>query len=348
MPKRKFTQYKIDYEQNFVHIKNIANSPQSIIDSFSHLPFITHNKQMQLLSADTDNVSVMLYYRKLNEDMWLFVSEIKSKRNILTTNLYDNSAPVLFNFINFHIKEEEVVGKSVLINGTPLINQTWSLQKAGSVRNLYHFKNSVEKNITLYFTNTQIKHLLQTHKPDNGKLFSEFIKSKKKNLLFSQYTKGSEEIYTKLLKLVKSGGDNKKVVAATRSFCKQFFEVFKLHNSKKERLLVSEKTYEAVVFAEELLKNNIQIGFPGIIEMANEIGVSSTKLKADFKKIHHQSLYQYFSSIQMQLAKQMLSKKNVKVAEVAKDLGYNSIGKFSTKFFKEYKIMPSELIKSVV
>lgn len=346
MPKRKFTQYKMDYEQNFVHWKNMANSPQSIIDSFSRLPFVYHNKKTQCLSVDTDNVNVILYYKKLNDDMWLFVSELKSKHNLLTTNLYDNNQPALYNFINFHIKEEEAVSKSVLINGTPLINQTWSLQKAGSVRTLYHFKNSIEKNITLYFTNAQVENLLQRHKPTKSFLFSDFMQSKKKNLLFTQHTEASRHIYTKFLKLVERESDNEKIIAATNSFCKKFFEIFDLQTDKKERILVSEKDYEMVMFAEELLKNHVQKGFPGIIKTASQIGVSPTKLKSDFKKIHRQSMYQYFSAVQMQLAQKMLSKKNVKVAEVAKTLGYNSVGKFSTTFFKKYNVMPSDLQKS--
>lgn len=92
-----------------------------------------------------------------------------------------------------------------------------------------------------------------------------------------------------------------------------------------------------------LLNDNLLNSFVGIEKIAKKIGVSPTKLKADFRSMHNKSIYQYFSSQQMQAAHQLLSKNKHNVKEAAILLGYENTSKFSARFKKTLDVFPSEV-----
>lgn len=91
--------------------------------------------------------------------------------------------------------------------------------------------------------------------------------------------------------------------------------------------------------------DNLLSSFPGIEAIAEKIAVSPTKLKSDFKTLHNQTLYQYYSYHQMQFANILIAKNQLAIKEVAKILGYSNAGKFSAAFKKHFGIEPSNARK---
>ena len=79
--------------------------------------------------------------------------------------------------------------------------------------------------------------------------------------------------------------------------------------------------------------------------LAEEFGVSISKLKRDFKALFDCSVYQFFTHAKMDEAFRRLKTGNFSVMEVGYDLGYQNLSKFSEMFKKVKGISPSEVIK---
>jgi len=92
--------------------------------------------------------------------------------------------------------------------------------------------------------------------------------------------------------------------------------------------------------------DNLLKSFPGIENTAQEVGISPTKLKNDFKTIHNQSLYNYYRYNQMNLAYKLISEKPTTIKEVANLLGYENASKFAAVFKEQFDVQPSSIIKT--
>lgn len=92
----------------------------------------------------------------------------------------------------------------------------------------------------------------------------------------------------------------------------------------------------------ELLLSHIYGNAPTLKEIAQEVHISPSKLKADFKALFGQSIYQYYLSKKMEIAKALLSGPKRTVAEVGYELGYTNISQFSAQFKKQVGINPSQ------
>ena len=106
---------------------------------------------------------------------------------------------------------------------------------------------------------------------------------------------------------------------------------------------LTDKDRKNIQRAEDFLLKNIVESFPGIDEIAKEVGISSSKLKTDFKNFHNKSIYQYYSEQQMQLAREMLVTKKYTIKEIATKFGYENSSKFSARFKTIYNVLPSEI-----
>ena len=114
-----------------------------------------------------------------------------------------------------------------------------------------------------------------------------------------------------------------------------------LRGSKNLTPVLKAKDEAKVLKAEQLLKASTAIGFPTINKLAKSVGLSETKLKADFKAMYGKTLFQYFTEIQMDFAEQLLLEEQHSIKTIAFMLGYNHPGKFSVAFKKIKKVSPS-------
>lgn len=82
-----------------------------------------------------------------------------------------------------------------------------------------------------------------------------------------------------------------------------------------------------------------------IEDLADEFGVSASKLKRDFKQLYNSSIYQFHAFAKMDEAFRRLKTGQYSVSEVGYDLGYQNLSKFSEMFKKVKGISPKEVIK---
>ncbi|MBI9063022.1 MAG: helix-turn-helix transcriptional regulator [Marinilabiliaceae bacterium] len=82
-----------------------------------------------------------------------------------------------------------------------------------------------------------------------------------------------------------------------------------------------------------------------IESLAEEFGVSASKLKRDFKQLFDTTIYQFYALAKMDEAFQRLKSGQYTVTEVGYDLGYQNLSKFAEMFRKVKGISPKEVIK---
>ena len=78
-----------------------------------------------------------------------------------------------------------------------------------------------------------------------------------------------------------------------------------------------------------------------IPEIVTHAGISSTKLKAGFKKIFHTSIYQYYHEQKMQKALHLLENTDKSVKQISMHLGYRYPVNFTYAFKKRFGKSPS-------
>lgn len=93
----------------------------------------------------------------------------------------------------------------------------------------------------------------------------------------------------------------------------------------------------------ELIIQNIYGNLPTLEEIAQQIYISPSKLKTDFKSVFGKSVYQFYLSKKMETARQLLMAKKGTIAEIGHELGYSNTSQFSAQFKKHFGVNPSKL-----
>lgn len=111
----------------------------------------------------------------------------------------------------------------------------------------------------------------------------------------------------------------------SRFFRRAAFDFGSIHKGDIEKIMHIEKM---------ILKD---LSSPPVLsELAIKAGMSETKMKALFKKIFENSIYNYYSSARMVEAASMLNNNpTIPVSEVGYSLGFSNLSHFS-KMFKRY------------
>jgi AraC-like DNA-binding protein len=346
----KFQKYKVSYKNGFFQLYNLANSPYTIIESFDNMPFCKHFREKKLVTSRTLFLDTRLYYSELEEGLWIFVSDLELKKNVVLHNIYDESLPVNFNYINLHYSKKAVNSKSILVNGMVFTDKMWSIFKAGDAKAAYHFKGTNEFNITIYFTNEWLSQQLKSKTYFRDSNLHKFFQSDNTYLFLPDMDLSSDQFYHDFLNLIKQNGDNgknKEIKELINDFFKHFIDKYDLEKMNDQYFKLSDRDRKYIQKAEKYLLDNLLHSFPGIENIAKKVGVSPTKLKSNFKIVHNQSLYHYYRYHQMHLASKLLSEKASTVKEVANLLGYENASKFAAVFKEQFGVQPSSLIKEL-
>lgn len=341
---KKFQRYKVTFKNGSYQLANLFQSPESMIESFDQMPFCRHDKVAQRLSSDSFFLSSDMYYSELEEGLWMMVSELHFKKNVLMRNLYDKNLPLEYHFINIHLKSTQVVNKS-MVNGMLMKDKTWSLFKAGYSLSEYHFKNSEERNITLYFTDSWLAKQEAINPRFKTNKLAAFFNSPNTYMILDETDPVYEVQWEQIMGLALQGVDSN-----LQAITQLVYELMDDFIEKLETEIVSENHFELsdtdrknIQRAEQYLNDQLFGDFPGIERIAQKVGISPSKLKNDFKSLHNATLYQYFSARQMNAAHELLLQKTYSVKELAILFGYENASKFSAKFQKERNMLPSQV-----
>lgn len=92
----------------------------------------------------------------------------------------------------------------------------------------------------------------------------------------------------------------------------------------------------------KLLSSNFAVHPPTASDLALKVGISVSKLKTLFKKIHGESLYQYHQRAKLSYAADLLRTQRYTVSQVSYKVGYSHPIKFIKIFEKYYGTTPGK------
>lgn len=339
---KRFKTYKVTYKNGFFQLSNLSNSPETIVETFKNVPFCNYNPKIDLITSNTLFIRADLYFYNPEPGLWILLSDLHYKKNILMKNMFDKSLPVDHHFINLHYRKHSIDNnKSVLVKGFSLNDKTWAVFKAGHAGSEYHFKNSYEKNITIYFTSEWYNN----SNLNSNQFFTQFLESTNTYILLDDANKQSDSFYPDLLNELDSESKNKhEIINLVKNLFNYFNRCLIKSQYNGENSNITEKDRRYLQIAENILKENVLNGFPGIEFISKKVGVSPTKLKSDFKVIYNSSLYKHYSKLQMILAKRIIKSKKYNIKETATLLGYTNASKFASAFRDFHGKLPSDYI----
>lgn len=94
--------------------------------------------------------------------------------------------------------------------------------------------------------------------------------------------------------------------------------------------------------AKEILLQNLDSP-PSLTELAQEIGLNTTKLKKEFKEVFGLPVFKYLQNQRLTTAHALISQKQATVQEAAWQVGYDSLSSFSNAFAKKFGYRPSQI-----
>jgi len=83
----------------------------------------------------------------------------------------------------------------------------------------------------------------------------------------------------------------------------------------------------------------------GISNICRVMAVSRAQLYRKFKSLSNRTLADYFKSLRLHKAKELLSSTGMNVTEVTFTVGFRSLAYFSREFTREFGVSPSEFRK---
>jgi len=110
--------------------------------------------------------------------------------------------------------------------------------------------------------------------------------------------------------------------------------------------LENEANVEKIKNAKQLVINNMDEP-PSLQEIANEVGLSISKLKEGFKHIYGESVFNFLLDYKLEFARKQLLSKKYNVSEISLQVGYSTASHFIAAFKKKYGTTPKQYVMSI-
>lgn len=344
-----FKKYFFKYKQGYYEISYIANSPQATIESYKKMPFFKHNKKHQTFNLNNMFMKVFFKYFKIEEGLWVSVSEVSIFKNIKFNLLYDEFIDDRYYTLSLNFVNNNSIKISNLVNNSwVLSNMSWILIKPRE--NAYHinFKDSNAKYIVFYFTEEWLQDQLKQGGLFHKKGMEDFMESSEKFALFSDDNPELFNWHESLNNFFDDEIDSESKLQHkafsdfSNKILSYFGKQFKTRYNIIKKDILKPNENQKILEIENYLMKNLTNHFVGIEELAKQFYISPTKLKTDFKNMFGVSIYQYYLAKQMILAHQLISEKDILVKDVAAMLCYENVSKFIIAYKKHFGVSPSE------
>jgi AraC-like DNA-binding protein len=344
----KIKPYLFFHKKGFFELPYLGNSPQSMIESFAKMPFVTHSIQAQTISSNTEYMNATLHYEELEEGLWMVYTLSEFKANIHFKRMENKHIPADYYLLTLEVQQGDKSLRPGFINGIPYSGRSWLLFKPQVSRTSTHLKGTRQESYTLFFNEKWLRERLYTLAGFNQSNLWHFFESEEKFIITPASFEATDQLYRPIQDLIARKGDNgardkSGIRKLGDNLLTHFANQYNLNETGKGLLELADKDRQVVMQAEKILLRNLFGEFPGIENIATETGVSSTKLKSCFKLVFEKTLFQYYQEKQMHYAHEMLVRKEGKVKDIAKIFGYENAGKFSGAFKKHFGKSPSDI-----
>ncbi|MEM9219712.1 MAG: AraC family transcriptional regulator [Cyanobacteria bacterium P01_F01_bin.150] len=116
-------------------------------------------------------------------------------------------------------------------------------------------------------------------------------------------------------------------------------EEVKLQQGETKKFLLSSEYQERIHYAQEILLNNLD-NPPSLMELARQVGICDYNLKRGFREVFNTTVFGYLRDRRLEKAQQLLLDGQMKVASVARAVGYNSPTSFNAAFKRKFGVSP--------
>jgi AraC-like DNA-binding protein len=107
---------------------------------------------------------------------------------------------------------------------------------------------------------------------------------------------------------------------------------------------VKKNDLESMQHVEQILSSRLE-GFPSLESLAQEVFMSTSKLKNLFKQVYGHTLYDYYNKSRLQRAKDLLITGQCSIKQAGSEIGFSNLSHFAKAFKKEFGILPRDMVK---
>jgi AraC-like DNA-binding protein len=108
---------------------------------------------------------------------------------------------------------------------------------------------------------------------------------------------------------------------------------------------VKKNDMESMLHIEQILSSRLE-GFPSLEFLAQEVFMSTSKLKNLFKQIYGFTLYDYYNKSRLQRAKDLLVTGQCSIKQAGSEIGFSNLSHFAKAFRKEFGILPRDIVRT--
>ncbi len=345
-----FKKYLFSYKDGFFVLPYLANSPEAMVEGFERMPFVTKYKEANYITTENPFYDGDCHYEKLEEGLWVMVSNTNFKRNVSFNMVFDKTLPSEYYMLSLYSRKSSSEVKSVLIEESTSTDRFWTLYKPGKKTVNGHFANTACIFFVIYFTKEWFENNARKDGLFKGGILDEFINSNKDFLFFNELYDGAGKASQPILDTILNKGDKGvqdilKLKIQTLSLFSSFLEGMVDKELEAPANPIKDSTRRKLIKVEKILSDSVFQEFPGLDNLAKEAGFSVTKLKTDFKVVFGVTVFKYFQQKQMETARNIiLEKPETQVKELAQVFHYANSSKFSAAFKKHFGYSPSEVI----
>jgi AraC-like DNA-binding protein len=104
---------------------------------------------------------------------------------------------------------------------------------------------------------------------------------------------------------------------------------------------ISDQDTEALMRVKRIILD-FKKEMPSVIALADEAGMSESKLRRLFKQVFGCPIYDYYQKHRMETARDLLRLGKMSIGEIGHAVGYHNLGHFANTFKKHFGVLPSE------
>ncbi len=335
------------YKDGFFEFPFLANTPELFIQSTIKSPGSKHILEDQTVYRNNPFIKGEMRYRKIDEGLWLSITNIQFKHNSIIKSVYEKDIPSEHYTITFTVFESEIKLQNTFIDKMPFFNKFWGFKKPGTNVGASFYKGSKCEFYIFYISPCWLEKHVPLDKLNAEIPFKKFLNSDKGFISYQDIVPNAEELAHEILHTFKTYKNDvfsetilkAQTLSLISSFFKNVFADLRRENYQAKGTI----DYKLIAKCESIISTNLSSNFIGIEALAQKLHVSPTKLKADFKSVYGTSILQYIIDKKMHLAMQLVLTTNMQIKYIANEVGYDNPSKFSAAFKKKHGKLPSEI-----
>jgi AraC-like DNA-binding protein len=327
---------------NFFEFPYLFNSPQLMLESIIKSPITKHILLKQSVCLNTTLCKAKIRYRKIEEGLWLFATEMDVSDNIMAKSVYDKNQSSDYYLLTFSVFEYKFTFKD--LEDITLRSTCWTFSKPKTEVTTYFYKGTTGKFFSFAINKEWVNKNFSSEKFPQKQAVENFLNGKKGSYTWLDIAPKAHDLMKKIDKTLEAKSDVLHDAVVFKKDCLKLIVEFFDNSFGDNRILdnVSLKNldYYKIAKAEKMILDNLHLPFIGIEYIAKELKISPTKLKSNFKEVFGFSMLQYYKEKNLLRAIQLIQNSDIHIRNIAKVTGYTNASKFATNFKKRFGELP--------